>query len=653
MMVYLTILFSELKKYNMKYNFILSFVIVISFITKVNAQPGSLDESYGNKGRALVDGSVLDRHYSFRQSDKKLLIGGARSFSRINEDGSKDFEFGTDGSIDVFGKLTEFDGLYLQRENLSSIIQLKSAKIITMGQVTGFDDPRRHNIWLSCYTESGKIDSSFGTNGHAIFPIPNPKGYYTYFYTPVSGKALLELPNGSILVSGIRSTYDDQLSDEGDNGLNESYNAYQVAFKPDGSMDESFGENGVINLDEKQAKLNLNGAFLTDDNKILVVGGGKNTITESAVSLARYDTDGTPDISFGNMGIITSFFVESEPGSAAIWAAAMDNEKRVILGYQITQLSLKINRMLFVRLMPDGIIDRGFGNNGLLYVDVFTSRDELRISDMETDASGNIIVSGIYIKYSPEYEGTNGFLLRITPEGQVDPYFGKNGWAQADFTDIALGTDYAYINFNVHVTEENKLLSYITFGSDATGTKIGTCRYFNEGTLSVTKLKAGASVTNNEVLLQWQYTGENNITGFEIERSLGQFYERIGYVAAYPDEADYSFTDKTPLAGTNLYRIKSINTAGQSTYSETVAAVIKGTKIKIKPNPVTHTLTITGLSTSNHTLSIRDMDGRQLLTTQTNQSVYNWPVASLLPGTYYIIFVNEAGHSQQLKFIKL
>ena len=72
--------------------------------------------------------------------------------------------------------------------------------------------------------------------------------------------------------------------------------------------------------------------------------------------------------------------------------------------------------------MPDGSLDRAFGRNGVV-VTPFSGNVE--VDALAIDASGRIVAAG----------GGSGYfaLARYTPNGALDPTFGKRGRIETTF----------------------------------------------------------------------------------------------------------------------------------------------------------------------------------------------------------------------------
>ncbi|MBI5661028.1 MAG: choice-of-anchor J domain-containing protein [Ignavibacterium album] len=73
-----------------------------------------------------------------------------------------------------------------------------------------------------------------------------------------------------------------------------------------------------------------------------------------------------------------------------------------------------------------------------------------------------------------------------------------------------------------------------------------------------------ASLSGNNVNLNWSTATETNNQGFEIQRSNGGEYQAIGYVAGHGTTVEpqsYSFTDQNVGTGKYQYRLKQIDSA--------------------------------------------------------------------------------------------
>ncbi len=132
-----------------------------------------------------------------------------------------------------------------------------------------------------------------------------------------------------------------------------------------------------------------------------------------------------------------------------------------------------------------------------------------------------------------------------------------------------------------------------------------------------------ASVSGNNVNLNWSTATETNNQGFEIQRSNGGEYQVVGYVAGHGTTVEpqsYSFIDQNVGTGKYQYRLKQIDYDGKFEYSSVVEVEIVGPKefslAQNYPNPFNPSTTIdfTLEVDSRVTLKIFDVLGQEVMT---------------------------------------
>ncbi|MBS1570651.1 MAG: T9SS type A sorting domain-containing protein [Bacteroidetes bacterium] len=137
------------------------------------------------------------------------------------------------------------------------------------------------------------------TQGVEYYDSGNP-----LFYTNDTGNDIAVLGNGDILVAG--TTIDTT-------GNADVYRSSLLKAHEDNSVDASFGPFGWV----KPYVGSFFKSLLVQGNKILAVGGTHN----ATLALARFNTDGTLDLTFGDLGGSTLLAVGSfstNPGSMAV-----------------------------------------------------------------------------------------------------------------------------------------------------------------------------------------------------------------------------------------------------------------------------------------------------------------------------------------------
>ena len=90
-----------------------------------------------------------------------------------------------------------------------------------------------------------------------------------------------------------------------------------------------------------------------------------------------------------------------------------------------------------------------------------------------------------------------------------------------------------------------------------------------------------ATTDNGNVNLNWSTATELNNSGFQIERSSGNEYQVVGFVAGHgttTEVRNYSYSDQNVNAGSYTYRLKQIDFDGTFEYSNAIEVEVVGVK---------------------------------------------------------------------------
>ncbi len=204
---------------------------------------------------------------------------------------------------------------------------------------------------------------------------------------------------------------------------------------PDGTLDDTFGEGGVVIYGSAEGgrKNNAGNSIAIDsEGAILVAGYSMNASGVFEMALWRYRNDGTLDTTFGDVGIALLNRSAGEDVNDYGYSMAMDSDGRILVagsnwnGSHNDTESWKYNyNMVLWRYNADGMPDGGFGNGGVIVAGGATGEkcDEEGYS-VTTDLQGRILVTGRSRNASSNDEMV---IWRYNPDGTPDSGFGSNG----------------------------------------------------------------------------------------------------------------------------------------------------------------------------------------------------------------------------------
>jgi uncharacterized delta-60 repeat protein len=258
---------------------------------------------------------------------------------------------------------------------------------------------------LARYEANGSLDRDFGSGGIVTGPPGNARG-------------LALQPDGKILLAG--------------NRVLSPRSFFTIArYRPDGSLDSTFGSDGVVTGPDGGA----DALALQADGKIVVVG----TEPESyAFKLVRLNSDGTLDSSFGSNGSVQTLLGSVAEASAVI----VQPDGRILAA----GASAPGNpppppppppapppppppgpppepwRMTIARYNADGSLDTSFGSGGIVTTPVGYAA---RIEALALQPDGKIVTGGV--AGDTAYGDRHPALARYGTDGALDSTFGSHG----------------------------------------------------------------------------------------------------------------------------------------------------------------------------------------------------------------------------------
>jgi uncharacterized delta-60 repeat protein len=269
--------------------------------------------------------------------------------------------------------------------------------------------PANTDVGLVRYNADGKPNPDFGTGGIVTTDLAGRNdGANAVAVQPADGKIVTA---GFVQTSPIE------------------FDFALVRYNPDGTLDPSFGRGGIVTTDLGTQRDTATALAIQPDGKIVAVGS-----TETNIALARYNPDGTLDLTFDGDGkVVGDIHTNVANGvvitpDGTILVAGTRGADAIVASYS-----------------RSGTLNLGFGNLGVAEADP-TGRGAFG-QDLALDAHGNIVVVGS----ANSATVFDMALMRFTADGTLEKSitvdfegFGDSGNALAIDSQgriVAAGTD--------------------------------------------------------------------------------------------------------------------------------------------------------------------------------------------------------------------
>jgi uncharacterized delta-60 repeat protein len=506
------------------------------------------------------------------------------SFSLLHAQkaGTPDSSFGVDGK--VVGQ--DYGDCY-------AIALTKDDKVIMAGTaslISGFS--------IATYNANGSPDSSFGINGFVSTD---------FGYSAATAYGVAVQPDGKIVAAGCGNL----------NGID----ILLARYNTDGSLDKSLGNGGKVIADFGGWEY-VTSMALQPDGKIVVCGN-----VGYILMLARFNTDGSIDKSFGNEG---EALLNVGGGLQYGTCVAIQPDGKILQGGYKSAAT----KFLIVRYLSNGSVDTGFGQNGIVETD-FNQNGEI-VYAINVQPIGIIDAAGsmnIYAGSTIE----NMAIAQYTENGSLDQTFGNNGKSVIVLGDNSSARAIAY-------QKDGKIILAGGIGGEITAPiseNAAIARLNADGTVDSTFGSNGKQVTDfgyyerfNGVALQ---SNGKIIAGGQFE-SFGSDFHYDFALARYNND---DLTKKQIIVQKIRHYIQTHN--AQAT---TLSAV------SIYPNPAQNVLHVVGLS-ANTKLTVVDFSGNIVVSRELRavSGVYDLNIASLHAGNY-LLKIETDGEVATKQFVK-
>lgn len=299
---------------------------------------------------------------------------------------------------------------------------------------------------ITTFSQTLVLDPTFGNNGIVKSTFTND------IYSFVTSVAIQE--NGKIITCGYQSSSTMHVR------------IVMIRYNSDGSIDDSFGTDGIVILSQGEIVPHYNGnmsvKIVNDDQILLVANSRISSTSPDEVLLARYNNDGSLDLDFGNNGIVLI------PNTGGVRKIEVQADDKIVITGTFNSRFLKV-----LRVNPDGSLDETFGINGMVTIN-FCLTSASNCFSFSTCCKilndGQILIGGFY-NSDINSELLQFAIAKLNANGSLDTNFGQNGMITSNFGD---GIQMS----NLLVNDQNEIIALgIIHPYDPQGLKIGLAKF--------------------------------------------------------------------------------------------------------------------------------------------------------------------------------
>jgi uncharacterized delta-60 repeat protein len=398
-----------------------------TLLVSVRAADGDLDPAFGTAGKLTTDFGSLEAGTSVAvQSDGKIVaVGlgvdsngdGVLVLARYGTNGVLDAMFGVGGKV-----ITDFVTSNLPIPNnfiphFDVAIQ-NDDKIVVAGAYGAPGAPT--DFGVERFNTNGDPDPNFGIGGRVT----------TDFLGFTDGANSVAIQSdGKIVVAGMAQ--DPVLVSQ-----------FALArYDTSGNLDGGFGAGGKVMTTFAGLGDFGSAVAIQNDGKIVAAGTVNTGNTKSDFGLARYDTSGNLDGNFGNGGKVTTDFSDNDEASSI---AIQPSDGKIVVAGAVTGAPIICSCPDFglARYETNGNLDSTFGVGGKVTTDFFNLGDYA--NDVVIQGDGKIVAAGWVNPDPSDIELFRDFgIVRYDTSGNVDPTFGNGGKVITDFGGVEEGAGLA------------------------------------------------------------------------------------------------------------------------------------------------------------------------------------------------------------------
>ncbi|AHL36856.1 hypothetical protein CD58_10315 [Pseudomonas brassicacearum] len=387
---------------------------------------GEFDPSFNNgeilllQGRSANDVAIGSSGTLYIVGGTTLAINSQYLISAFNSDGTPDQNFNSgEPVIDSF-----IPGAYSLAEQVS---ELPEGKILVVG-VTGLTSSSRFGVALARYMPDGKLDLSYGVNGHVV---PTHEEFEDM--TMVRTDSVDDQSTSVYLDTGLLSLYlHHGLTYVAGFALKKGKGVtLLICLNDSGDLVQTFGNKGVSIIEHprrpQNIHLNARGLLVTDSH--IYLAGYIQINGRNHMAWVRVQPNGLLDLSFGSNGFV---FDKEYPVKGNINAIAERDSLRLLgIGSGNSAMTRFQYHAMLVGIEKNGKYDLNF-NHGEPILKTIPEKSSWHFGVIQPD--GRIVACG-----SCGLDREYLIVGRCLPNGASDDSFGShNGWIKLRMKDELL-----------------------------------------------------------------------------------------------------------------------------------------------------------------------------------------------------------------------
>ena len=453
--------------------------------SRIVLSAGDFDLTFGNGTGNLttdfVTYSLLESFHAVAiQTDGKILAVGSATdgytrFSpdialvRFNPDGTPDLSFGTGGQA-----LFNFGATDESHDEAYAVVIQPDGKIVVGGRAWHLNNPPGYDpatspalpaatpdydFALARFNADGSVDTSFGTSGYVVTDLGS-KTDVIHGLALQSDHSIVAVGTEGNSIALARYTsaglLDPTFGTGGTTinyfGGSDSGNAVALQntdgriviagttgkdfllarYNTDGTLDNTFGTGGKTFLDFGTASDIANALIIDGTGRILVGGSYQATPTAAHFALVRLTTAGVPDATFGAGGQVMLDVDGALQGTDQISAIAVQADSNIVVAGSAPVTGINgVTNYVAVRFSDTGVLDTGYGVGGRAFADFGASSYDTA-GGAALDANGKLVVAGSSRDYSIPLDSGHVSVARFDGAGVLDPTFSNDGLVQFD-----------------------------------------------------------------------------------------------------------------------------------------------------------------------------------------------------------------------------